>query len=99
MQDPDANLELVPLILNSIENWDTEIQCLLAESLTKAIQSKSALEPSNINKAIGLALEYVDNLNSETLYSSWRATFPNLAYRLNFVPKNETKQNRQINIL
>ena len=78
MIDPDANTELVPLILNSIENWDTEIQCLLAESLCTAVVNKCHIDASNISKAIGLALEYVDNLNSETLYSSWRNTFPKL---------------------
>lgn len=32
-----SNDELLPLILNSIEMWDTEFQCLLAQSLGKAV--------------------------------------------------------------
>lgn len=30
LKEPEANEELLPLILNSIEAWDTEFQCLLA---------------------------------------------------------------------
>ena len=60
MEDPDANIELVPLILNSIENWDTEIQCLLAEALCTAVANKCQIDASNINKAIGLSLEYIE---------------------------------------
>lgn len=35
IKDPNANSELLPLILNSIETWDTEFQCLLADSLCR----------------------------------------------------------------
>jgi hypothetical protein len=34
--DYASNDELLPLILNSIEVWDTEFQCLFSQSLGKA---------------------------------------------------------------
>jgi|TARA_B110000305_G_C18985798_1_gene423770 hypothetical protein len=38
-QDFSVNDELIPMILNSIEVWDTEFQCLLAQSLGKALKN------------------------------------------------------------
>ena len=79
-EDFACNSELLPLILNSIEVWDTEFQCLFAQSLGRASDLKEGvLSGPNLQKAIELCLDFVDNLNNDDVYSSWSSTFPKLA--------------------
>ena len=42
-EDFACNSELMPLILNSIDTWDTEFQCLLAQSLARASEKKEKI--------------------------------------------------------
>lgn len=77
---PEANSELLPLILNSIEDWDVEFQILLGESLSKAADNNLSLSPENLRVAVKVALEFIDNLNNDDVYNTWKATFPKLAH-------------------
>jgi len=79
LKDAQSNKELLPLLLNSIETWDTEFQCLLAQSLCIACDSNQ-IEGRNLCKAISLSVDFVDNLNNDQVYNSWREAFPKLAY-------------------
>jgi hypothetical protein len=78
MQDHAANAELLPLILNSIEAWDTEFQCLLGDSLSKG-SDHCELSPPNLRQAMVLCIDFVDNLNNDDVYHTWIKTFPKLA--------------------
>jgi len=82
MQDPASNQELLPLILNSIEVWDTEFQCLLAYSISKSAEKK-LISPENVGRAISVCLNFVDNLDNDDAYKSWREAFPKLASLMN----------------
>jgi hypothetical protein len=93
-------LELLPLILNSIDSWDVEFQCLLGDSLKMASENKCKITATNLNKAMRLCLDFVDNLNNDEVYFAWRETFPKLAYQLNFINEEEEKeQDTQTSIL
>lgn len=96
MQDLEANTQLVPLILNSIEVWDTEFQCLLAQSLSIAAP-QNLLFANNIKKAIELSLEFINNMDNDDVYYSWREAFPHLIFRLNFV--DQDSEFSQVNIM
>ena len=39
-----------------------------------------------------LCLDFVDNLNNDDVYQSWRNTFPCLAYHLNFFAGDEVDE-------
>lgn len=99
LREPGANDELLPLILNSIEAWDVEFQCLLAQALCHAADEDLKIEPPNLKKAISLSLEFIDNLNVEDLYLSWRDTFPKLVFLLNFIKEDEAHTNKQLPVL
>jgi hypothetical protein len=77
--DYESNKELLPIILNSIDTWDTEFQCLLAQSLGRACDKNGTISADNLKKAIELCLDFVDNLNNQDVHSSWNTTFPSLA--------------------
>ena len=99
LREPNANAELLPLILNSIEAWDVEFQCLLAQALCHAADEDLAIEPCNLKKAISLSLDFVDNLNNDDLYQSWRDAFPKMVFLLNFVKEDEATANKQMSVL
>jgi len=98
LADPKANDELLPLILHSIDAWDTQFQCLLADSLYEA-SDECLLNPSNLHQAMKLCIEFVDNLNNDDVYYSWRKTFPKLAYQLNTIPDTTPDKFSQTTIL
>ena len=93
IKETQANHELLPLILNSIETWDTQFQCLLADSLVRA-SDDCHLNASNLKQAMRLCLDFIDNLNNDDVYYAWRKTFPSLAYRLNFIQEHEETSNK-----
>ena len=90
--DFNSNVELLPLILNSIECWDTEFQCLLAQSLGRSVEKSKPGKPiisnQNLKKSITLCLDFVDNLNNKDVYISWYPIFSSLVYQLNFMDLN-----------
>lgn len=57
------------------------------------------ISPQNLRKSIELCLDFVDNLDNEDVYTSWKETFPKLAYQLNFCSGNIDSQFRQEEVL
>lgn len=76
--DYQCNAELLPTLLNSIDTWDTEFQCLFAQSLGRSSEKKGTISTDNLKKAIDLCLDFVDNLNNQEVHQSWSLTFPKL---------------------
>lgn len=94
-----SNNELLPTILNSIEMWDTEFQCLLAQSLRRTVcmsqeLGRPTVSSRNLRKAVELCLNFTDNMDSEDLHTSWSVIFRDLAFQMNFMD-NETELQRQ----
>lgn len=46
----------------------------------------------NLQKAIELCLDFVDNLNNNDVYTSWNSTFPFLTNQLNFLDEDGSQQ-------
>lgn len=88
--DFSSNNELLPMILDSIEMWDTEFQCLLAQSLQRTVNMSQELgrptvSSRNLRRAIELCLNFTDNMDSEDLHSSWCVVFRDFAFQMNFM--------------
>ena len=59
----------------------------MAFSLGKAADNKLIL-PKNISKCMSLCLDFIDNLDNEDAYLSYRVTFPKLAKLLNHMEED-----------
>lgn len=46
-----------------------------------------------------MCLDFVNNLDNDDVYTSWRETFPRLAYQLNFCGDKEKKEFTQHRVL
>ena len=78
------------MILNSIEAWDAEFQCLLAQSLQRTLSmaqelGRPTLNSCNLAKAIELCLEFTANNDNLDVSNSWAMVFADLVYALNFI--------------